>query len=55
MPPHCQLFSCPHLNIPSPLNVKKIADVKIFIAIVLNFINFAPLIVSKNKPKKLLI
>lgn len=32
--------------------LKNYPDVKIFIAIVLNFINFAPLIVSKDKPKK---
>lgn len=32
--------------------LKNYADVEIFIAIVLNFINFAHLIQSKNKPKK---
>ena len=32
--------------------LKNYADVEIFIAVVLNFINFAPLIVSKDKPKK---
>lgn len=52
MPPHRQFFSCPHLNIPSHLNVKNHPDVKIFIASILIFINFAPLIVSKDKTKK---